>query len=213
MLNERREHISNTARGADQHRRARVFFQLSPKAENLDVNRPVEYVLMHSGGLEQVLPGERFSGCIHECGKQGELTFRQVNRRSRRACQAAVPDDLAPTPWKRYQPRCRPRSDHDDADMRRRSTARPVPAILSRPTGPVTQSSAPSSRAMTRSISSASGRVMTITGTVDFARTVLSASNLPCRSSCRSRINKFGALIDRRRNPSWRHRVDVDSNP
>lgn len=91
MLDVSREDISDTARGPDQRRGAWVFLQLSPEAQNLHVDRPVEYVLMHASGLEQLLPRERFSGRIDECGKQGELAFRQADRSSGRTCQAAAP--------------------------------------------------------------------------------------------------------------------------
>ena len=58
-LNRNGEHISYTALGLDDARRARVTFELAPQAKNLHVDAAIENIFMHARGVQQVLPAER----------------------------------------------------------------------------------------------------------------------------------------------------------
>src|SRR5262249_45109947 len=53
------EHISHAALGLDDARGVRVAFELAPEAKNLHVDATIENILMHPGGLQQMLAAER----------------------------------------------------------------------------------------------------------------------------------------------------------
>src|SRR5262245_25891621 len=74
------EHISYTALGLDDARRARVAFELAPQAKNLHVDAAIENILMHARGLQQVLPAERALRRIEKGEQQAVLAFGQCYR-------------------------------------------------------------------------------------------------------------------------------------
>src|SRR5262245_29047750 len=55
-LNRNGEHISYTALGLDDARRAGVAFALAPQAKNLHVDAAIENILVYARGVQQVLP-------------------------------------------------------------------------------------------------------------------------------------------------------------
>src|SRR5262245_8049468 len=83
------EHISHAALGLDDTRRARIAFELAPKAKNLHVDAAIENILMHARGLQQVLAAERALRRIEKGDQQGVLAFGQCHRSASRVGEPA----------------------------------------------------------------------------------------------------------------------------
>jgi hypothetical protein len=72
-----RKYISDTAFGLDHARRTRVAFQLSPQAQDLDVDATIEDVLVDARRLQQVLAAQRALRCVEKRYEQRVLALGQ----------------------------------------------------------------------------------------------------------------------------------------
>ena len=72
-----REHISNAALGLDDPWRAGVPLQLAPQAQDLDIDAPLEDILVHARRPQQVLAAERALRRLQEGDEKRILAFGQ----------------------------------------------------------------------------------------------------------------------------------------
>jgi len=68
------EDITDAALSLDDTWRARIDFKLAPQSQDLDIDAPIENILMHTRGLQQILPRERTLRCFKKVQQQGILT-------------------------------------------------------------------------------------------------------------------------------------------
>ena len=74
------EDIADASLGLDDARRARIDLKLAPQSQDLDIDAPIENILMHARGLQQMLPRERALRCFKKGKQQGILTLTQRDR-------------------------------------------------------------------------------------------------------------------------------------
>jgi len=80
-LDWQREHIADTALSLDHARCTRIDLQFAPQPQDLDIDAPVEDIIVNSRCLQQMLARERPLGCFEKGEQQGILTFAQRDRR------------------------------------------------------------------------------------------------------------------------------------
>src|SRR6202158_3553279 len=76
-----REDIADAALSLDHARCTRIDLQFAPQPQDLDIDAPIENIVVHSGGLKQMLPRERPLGCFEKGKQQGILALAQRDRR------------------------------------------------------------------------------------------------------------------------------------
>ncbi len=74
------EDIADAALGLDDTWRARIDFKLAPQSQDLDIDAPIENVLMNARGLQQILPREGALRCFKKGNQQRILTLAQRDR-------------------------------------------------------------------------------------------------------------------------------------
>src|SRR6478609_471019 len=74
------ENIADAALGLDHTWRARIDLELAPQSQDLDIDAPIENVLVNTRGLQQVLPRERPLRRLKKGKQQGILTLAQRDR-------------------------------------------------------------------------------------------------------------------------------------
>ena len=74
------EDIADASLGLDDARRARIDLKLAPQSQDLDIDAPIENILMHARGLQQMSPRERALRCFKKGKQQGILTLAQRDR-------------------------------------------------------------------------------------------------------------------------------------
>ena len=74
------EDIADAALSLDDTWRARIDFKLAPQSQDLDIDAPIENILMHTRGLQQILQRERTLRCFKKGNQQRILTLAQRDR-------------------------------------------------------------------------------------------------------------------------------------
>src|SRR5260370_17459059 len=72
--------IANAAFGPDDTWRLRVYLQLTPQPQHLNIDAAIEDVFVEPGRLQQILARKRSLRRIEEGQQQGVLAFAQGNR-------------------------------------------------------------------------------------------------------------------------------------
>ena len=83
------EDIAEAALGADDAGRVRSALQLAPQPQDLHIDAPVEDILMHAGGLQQVFAAERPLGRFEKGQQHGVFALGQDDGRALGIAQAA----------------------------------------------------------------------------------------------------------------------------
>ena len=72
--------IADAAFGPDDTWRLRVYLQLTPQPQHLNIDAAIEDVFVEPGRLQQILARKRSLRRIEEGQQQGVLAFAQGNR-------------------------------------------------------------------------------------------------------------------------------------
>src|ERR1700687_4108094 len=76
-----REDIADAALSLDHARCTRIDLQFAPQPQDLDIDAPIENIVVHSGGLQQMLRRERPLRRFEKGQQQRILAFAQRDRR------------------------------------------------------------------------------------------------------------------------------------
>src|ERR1700687_5108973 len=76
-----REDIADAALSLDHARCTRIDLQFAPQPQDLDIDASIENIVVHSGGLKQMLPRERPLRRFEKGQQQRILAFAQRDRR------------------------------------------------------------------------------------------------------------------------------------